>query len=135
MFVLFVSSRRRHARCALVTGFRRVLFRSRHPLTIDTKVDESPVTIADRSVEQAIRRAIGARFPDHGILGEEYGLSHSDAEFVWSIDPIDGPRSLISGSPLWGSLLAMLHHGKPVLGIIDIPSTSERWVVIGRAHV
>src|SRR3546814_11649328 len=56
----------------------------RHPLTIDTKVDESPVTIADRSVEQAIRRAIGARFPDHGILGEEYGLSHSDAEFVWS---------------------------------------------------
>src|SRR3546814_3278085 len=82
----------------------------RHPLTIDTKVDESPVTIADRSVEPAIRRAIGARFPDHGILGEEYGLSHADAEFVWSIDTIDGTRSLISCSQFWGSLLDLLTH-------------------------
>jgi len=100
----------------------------RHPLNIDTKADESPVTIADRSVEQAVRQAIKTRFPEHGILGEEYGTSHADAEFVWSIDPIDGTRSFISGSPLWGLLLALLHRGKPVLGIIDIPCTSERWV-------
>lgn len=99
----------------------------RKPIAIDTKADESPVTIADRSVEQAIRRAIAERFPEHGILGEEYGLSHSDAEYVWSIDPIDGTRSFISGYPLWGSLLALLRHGKPVLGVIDIPCTGERW--------
>lgn len=104
----------------------------RKPLTIDTKADESPVTIADRSVEQAIRQAIAQRFPEHGILGEEYGLSHSEAEFVWSIDPIDGTRSFISGHPLWGSLLALLHRGKPVLGVIDIPSTGERWT--GSVH-
>jgi histidinol phosphatase-like enzyme (inositol monophosphatase family) len=99
----------------------------RKPLAIDTKADESPVTIADRSVEQAIRQAIAERFPEHGILGEEYGLSHSDAKYVWSIDPIDGTRSFISGYPLWGSLLALLREGKPVLGVIDIPCTGERW--------
>ena len=106
----------------------------RHPLAIDTKADESPVTIADREVEQALRRAIGRRYPGHGILGEEFGLDHTDAEFVWSIDPIDGTRSFISGNPLWGSLLALLHRGSPVFGLIDIPATGERWTGMqGRA--
>ena len=106
----------------------------RHPLAIDTKADESPVTIADREVEQALRRAIGRRYPGHGILGEEFGLDHTDAEFVWSIDPIDGTRSFISGNPLWGSLLALLHRGNPVFGLIDIPATGERWTGMqGRA--
>ncbi|MEO6985723.1 MAG: histidinol-phosphatase [Paralcaligenes sp.] len=104
----------------------------RHPLTIDTKADESPVTIADRQVEQALRAAISRRYPQHGILGEEYGLDNTDAEFVWSIDPIDGTRSFISGHPLWGCLLALLHRGQPVLGLIDIPSTSERWLGVGQ---
>lgn len=102
----------------------------RHPLTIDTKADESPVTIADRQVEQALRTAINRRYPQHGILGEEFGLNNVDAEFVWSIDPIDGTRSFISGHPLWGCLLALLHRGQPVMGLIDIPATSERWLRI-----
>ncbi|MBV6272926.1 histidinol-phosphatase [Alcaligenaceae bacterium CGII-47] len=95
---------------------------------IMTKDDESPVTIADRSVEQFLRDAILQRYPDHGMLGEEFGLSHLDAQYIWSIDPIDGTRSFISGNPLWGCLVALLRDGVPVFGIIDIPFTGERWV-------
>ncbi|OWT65820.1 histidinol-phosphatase [Candidimonas nitroreducens] len=113
----------------LATEVRKIALKwFRHPLAIDTKADESPVTIADREVEQALRKAIGQRYPKHGILGEEFGLDHTDAEFVWSIDPIDGTRSFISGNPLWGSLLALLHYGSPVFGMIDIPATGERWI-------
>jgi histidinol phosphatase-like enzyme (inositol monophosphatase family) len=101
-------------------------FRKR--LEVDVKADESPVTIADRNVEQALRRRIAERFPAHGILGEEFGVAHGDAEFVWSIDPIDGTRSFITGYPLWGTLLAVLHRGKPLVGVIDMPMLAERWV-------
>ncbi len=95
---------------------------------IITKADESPVTIADRSVEQFLRDAILQRYPEHGMLGEEFGLSHLDAQYLWSIDPIDGTRSFISGNPLWGCLVALLRDGVPVFGIVDIPFTGERWV-------
>ncbi len=100
----------------------------RHALTVDTKADESPVTQADREVEAALREAIASHHPDHGIFGEEFGASHTEAEFVWSLDPIDGTRAFISGNPLWGTLLALLHGGRPVLGLIDIPMLDERWV-------
>lgn len=113
-----------HARSISLRHFRQ-------PLIIDTKADESPVTVADREVEQALRAAIAQRYPHHGILGEEFGQEHTEAEFVWSIDPIDGTRSFISGHPLWGMLLGLLHCGVPVFGLIDMPATSERWV--GRA--
>lgn len=100
----------------------------RHPLAVDTKADESPVTQADREVEAALRDVIAQHYPDHGIFGEEFGSLHAEAEFVWSLDPIDGTRAFISGNPLWGTLLALLHRGKPVLGVIDIPMLDERWI-------
>ncbi|KGD99081.1 histidinol phosphate phosphatase [Achromobacter sp. RTa] len=100
----------------------------RHALSIDTKADDSPVTQADREVEAALREAISREYPDHGIFGEEFGASHAEAELVWSLDPIDGTRAFISGNPLWGTLLALLHRGKPVLGLIDVPMLDERWV-------
>ncbi len=100
----------------------------RHALAVDTKADESPVTQADREVEAALRETIARQHPDHGIFGEEFGASHADAEFVWSLDPIDGTRAFISGNPLWGTLLALLHRGRPVLGLVDIPMLDERWV-------
>ena len=100
----------------------------RHRLAVDTKADASPVTQADREVESALRGAIASHYPDHGIFGEEFGSSHAEAEFVWSLDPIDGTRAFISGNPLWGTLLALLHRGKPVLGVIDIPMLDERWL-------
>lgn len=103
----------------------------RASVTVDTKADESPVTIADREVEAALRRRIAERFPDHGLLGEEHGRDRIDAEFVWVIDPIDGTRSFITGWPLYGTLLALLWRGRPMMGVIDMPVLGERWV--GRA--
>lgn len=100
----------------------------RRRLAVDDKADESPVTIADRQVETALREQIAARYPAHGIWGEEFGKLNPDAEYVWSVDPIDGTRSFITGHPLWGTLLALLHNGRPVVGVIDIPATGERWV-------
>ena len=75
----------------------------RHPLSVDTKADESPVTQADREVEAALRAAIASQYPDHGIFGEEFGASHAEAEWVWSLDPIDGTRAFISGCLLYTS--------------------------------
>lgn len=100
----------------------------RHSLDVDTKADDSPVTQADRQVEEALREAIASHHPGHGIFGEEFGPSHAEAEFVWSLDPIDGTRAFISGNPLWGTLLALLQRGRPVLGLIDIPMLDERWI-------
>ena len=102
------------------------LFRT--PLEVIAKLDESPVTVADRSAETAMRDLINARHPSHGILGEEHGRERMDAEFLWVLDPIDGTRSFITGSPLWGTLIALLHHGQPVLGLVDMPMLNERWV-------
>lgn len=100
----------------------------RAPLAIDTKADESPVTIADRTVESLLRAEIAARFPDHGIFGEEHGRERMEAEQVWVIDPIDGTRSFITGWPLYGCLLALLQAGQPVIGVIDMPALNERWL-------
>ena len=100
----------------------------RQKLTIDDKPDLSPVTIADREAEAAMRRLIATRFPDHGIIGEEFGRERDDAEFVWVLDPIDGTKSFISGVPLFGTLIALAQRGRPILGIIDQPISRERWI-------
>ena len=97
-------------------------------LAVDDKPDLSPVTIADRDAEAAMRRLIAARFPDHGIIGEEFGREREDAEFVWVLDPIDGTKSFISGVPLFGTLIALARRGRPILGIIDQPISRERWI-------
>ena len=98
----------------------------RQPLAVELKSDLSPVTIADRAIEQELRRLIRDRYPAHGILGEEFGRE-SGSECTWVLDPIDGTRSFISGMPLFGTLIALLQGTQPVLGIIDIPGTGERW--------
>lgn len=100
----------------------------RQRLDIDTKADASPVTIADRNAERVMREIIGRGFPDHGIRGEEFGLHQPEAEWVWVLDPIDGTKSFISGSLAFGTQIALLHQGQPVLGIINQPITSERWL-------
>ena len=100
----------------------------RQPLTVDDKADLSPVTAADRAAEQAMRSLIEARFPQHGVIGEEFGRVREDSEFVWVLDPIDGTKSFISGVPLFGTLIALTRAKRPVLGIIDQPISRERWV-------
>nr|WP_246522973.1 histidinol-phosphatase [Neoroseomonas eburnea] len=104
----------------------RPLFRS--ALLVEAKGDASPVTRADKEAEEAIRALIAARFPGHGVIGEEHGADRPDAEWVWVVDPIDGTRAFVTGRPLFGSLIALLHRGRPVLGIIDQPVTGERWL-------
>ena len=99
----------------------------RTPLTVDLKADHSPVTEADCRIEAMCREQLAARYPSHGILGEEFGGVRADAEFVWLIDPIDGTASFISGLPLWGTLIALLQRGQPLIGMIDAPATAERW--------
>ncbi|QWT21143.1 inositol monophosphatase family protein [Bacillus sp. NP157] len=102
--------------------------RFRRPVDVLLKGDMSPVTAVDRGVESMLRERIGLAWPGHGLLGEEYGATDVDAEFVWSIDPIDGTRSFISGWPLWGTLIALLRNGRPVLGVLDMPVLDERWI-------
>jgi histidinol phosphatase-like enzyme (inositol monophosphatase family) len=108
--------------------FIRPLF-ARHDVAIEVKGDLSPVTAADRGAEELMRRMILERFPSHGILGEEFGSQNTDAEFVWVLDPIDGTKSFITGVPLWGTLIALLHHGQPVLGCIHQPILNQ--LVVG----
>jgi len=88
---------------------------------LEIKSDASPVTLADRGAEQVMRQIIERRFPQHGIVGEEYGTVRGDAEFVWVLDPIDGTKSFISHVPLFGTLIGLLHEGRPVVGCIHQP--------------
>ena len=90
-------------------------------LVVETKGDATPVTIADRGAEELMRAMIRKKFPDHGVIGEEFGSDRPDAEFVWVLDPIDGTKSFASACPLFGTLIALLHRGQPVLGAIHQP--------------
>ena len=116
----------------LAGGINRPLFRS--ALLVEAKGDASPVTEADRAAERALRAYLTERFPTHGIMGEEYGTERGDSEYLWVLDPIDGTRAFLTGRPIFGTLIGLLHHGKPILGLIDQPVTGERWVgVTGQA--
>jgi len=111
----------------------------RKPIEVESKIEpnrpvaESPATIADRNAESAMRKLIEARYPSHGIYGEELGNVRIDAEFCWVLDPIDGTKSFITGKPLFGTLIGLCHHGRPVIGVIDQCVLKERWVgIVGK---
>jgi myo-inositol-1(or 4)-monophosphatase len=86
-----------------------------------------PVTEADRAAEAAMRSLIKSTFPDHGIVGEEFGNERADAEYVWVLDPIDGTKSFIAGFPVWGTLIALTRHGAPAFGMMHQPFIRERF--------
>ena len=100
----------------------------RKSLSVEFKSDDSPVTKADKEAESALRRLLSKETPNFGILGEEYGEERINSEYVWVIDPIDGTRAFINGIPLFGTLIALTHHGKPILGLVDHPALKERWL-------
>ena len=104
----------------------RPYFRAHAP--VEAKADASPVTAADRAAEAAMRALIAAHRPDDGVIGEEYGEDRPDAERVWVLDPIDGTRAFIAGRPLFGTLIALMEQGRPVLGIIDQCIAGDRWI-------
>jgi histidinol phosphatase-like enzyme (inositol monophosphatase family) len=90
--------------------------------------DYDPVTLADTGAEAAIRRVVAERYPDHGVIGEEYGEDRPDAEFVWVLDPIDGTRAFVAGLPVWTTLIGLRHEGKPVLGSIGQSFSGELFI-------
>ena len=105
----------------------RPFFRSSE-LDTEAKGDASPVTVADRAGEEAMRRVLEAEVPEDGIIGEEFGTKPGTSRRDWVLDPIDGTVSFIAGRPIFGTLIALLVDGWPVLGIIDQPILGERWV-------
>ncbi|MBO6505088.1 MAG: histidinol-phosphatase [Kordiimonadaceae bacterium] len=103
----------------------------RAPIDIDNKLGDAgfdPVTLADRGAEEVIRAAIEAKYPDHAIVGEEYGVKDTGSPFEWVLDPIDGTRAFISGLPTWGTLIGLKYEGVPLIGVIDQPYLKERYV-------
>jgi myo-inositol-1(or 4)-monophosphatase len=101
----------------------------RSALTVENKKAGGfdPVTAADRAAEETMRSLIRKAFPEHGILGEEYGSERTDAEYVWVLDPIDGTKSFISGMVAWGTLIGLMRFGEPVYGMMHQPFTRERF--------
>jgi myo-inositol-1(or 4)-monophosphatase len=99
----------------------------RTSLAIENKKPDGfdPVTAADRAAENAMRDRIRKNFPEHGIVGEEYGNERADAEYVWALDPIDGTKSFINGMPTWGTLIGLMRFGEPVFGVMHQPFTRE----------
>lgn len=106
-------------------------FRSGTAITNKLESGFDPVTEADRAAEAAIRNRIRDRFPEHGIMGEEYGSEGLEREYVWVIDPIDGTRAFISGLPVWGTLIGLYRNGRACLGLMDQPFTGERYTADG----
>jgi histidinol phosphatase-like enzyme (inositol monophosphatase family) len=100
----------------------------RRPFLVETKEDFSPVTIADREAEAAIRAILAEQRPRDGVIGEEYGDDRADAARVWVLDPIDGTRAFVAGRPIFGTLIALLEDGVPVLGLIDQCIIGDRWL-------
>lgn len=100
----------------------------RHDLKVETKSDQSPVTVADRAAEKAMREILVADRPRDGIFGEEFGDRESRSGRMWVLDPIDGTRSFIAGRPLYGTLIALFDRGRPVLGLQSAGALGDRWV-------
>lgn len=98
-------------------------------LATEFKADASPVTLADREAELLLRQKIGERFPEHGILGEEFAPEREDAEYVWLIDPIDGTKSFVAGVPLFGTILCLQQNERPLLGAIHLPALQGQLLV------
>ncbi len=106
----------------------------RTPVAVEDKPDATAVTAVDRTAEAEIRRLIAEAYPAHGVIGEEYGRDRPDAEHVWVVDPIDGTEAFVAGLPVFGTLIALAHHGRPILGVLDQPVSGERWLgAVGRA--
>lgn len=115
-----------HRMADIAGGVIRRYFRAH--AAIEHKADDSPVTVADKEAERLMRDLLAVTYPKHAVLGEEHGEKKTDSEYQWVLDPIDGTKNFMTGQPIFGTLIALLHHGVPVLGIINQPITEERWV-------
>lgn len=96
-------------------------------LRIQTKPDNTPVTEADQATETMLREKINAKFPNDGILGEEFGLEKEDSDRIWVLDPIDSTKNYLRGVPVWGTLIALLVNDDPIVGVVSCPALGRRW--------
>jgi histidinol phosphatase-like enzyme (inositol monophosphatase family) len=92
---------------------------------VERKADASPVTLADRRAEETLRACIQRTFPEHGILGEEFGELAGRTPYRWVLDPLDGTRSFVQGVPLYGVMIGLEYHGRAILGVVHFPALSE----------
>lgn len=104
---------------------RRTLGHFDAGVEVERKADETPVTVADREAETLLRDAIGARWPEHGVLGEEFGEADAGATWRWVVDPIDGTKSFVRGIPLYGVLIGLQRDGEVVVGVAHFPALGE----------
>lgn len=126
-FAAFAAELADAAAQAIMPHFRTPLdVTDKQELGLDVRY--SPVTIADRAAEGAMRALIAARYPEHGIIGEEFGVQNETARHVWILDPIDGTKAFISGLPVWGTLIGLIEDGRPVLGLMHQPYTRETFL-------
>lgn len=102
--------------------------REKVPLGTTVKADKTFVTELDLAIEMRLRERITKRFPAHGILGEEFAPIRLDAEWVWTLDPIDGTMALVAGMPVYSTLISLTHHGVPVIGVMHFPAINTRWI-------
>ena len=112
----------------------KILPHFRKPMKVENKdagAGFDPVTVADKAAERVMRQALRARFPEHGIVGEEYAAHTTQSRYRWVLDPIDGTRAFICGFPLWGTLIGLLDGDEPVLGMMDQPYSGERFWTSG----
>jgi histidinol phosphatase-like enzyme (inositol monophosphatase family) len=124
---ILLAHRLADAAAEVIRPFFRAAF------TREDKADASPVTEADRGAEAAMRSILDVERPGDGIVGEEYGIARDGAERTWVLDPIDGTRSFVTGRPIFGTLIALMEAGRPVLGMLNQPILGERWLgVAGR---
>jgi histidinol phosphatase-like enzyme (inositol monophosphatase family) len=100
----------------------------RKPVGVDIKADGSPVTGVDRESERVFRELVEHRYPEHGIVGEEFEAVRPEADLVWVVDPLDGTRLFLMGIPQFAVLIGLAYHGRFVLGVIDQPIVRDRWV-------
>jgi histidinol phosphatase-like enzyme (inositol monophosphatase family) len=107
------------ASAEIIRGYFRI------GISVESKIDDSPVTIADKKAEEAMRELIMNHFPDHGIFGEEFGKTNIDAEYTWILDPIDGTKSFICGAYSFGTLIGLLRNGQPILGVYNHPLLND----------
>jgi histidinol phosphatase-like enzyme (inositol monophosphatase family) len=120
-FVAFAQTLADTARAMLAAGVKNAP-------NMRIKADRSFVTDLDEAIERKLRDLIGARFPGHGVRGEEGEATRADAEYVWVLDPIDGTAPFIAGVPVYGTLIALARRNEPVIGVMDFPATDDRWV-------
>src|SRR5689334_12235324 len=110
---------------AVAAGAEVIRRHYRRNLDIHIKADKSPVTAADVETEQAIRRILEARFPDHGFYGEETGTRAADADYLWLVDPIDGTKAFVREYPMFSTQIALMYRGRLILGVSNAPESGE----------